>query len=160
MDYAALKAELTTDPLERGYAAMDADAAAASLNAADRTVVETGKYVNTKSLYSTLGAAAAETIIGKLEAAAASASPLAPIVKRAVSWFLPSEQGIDVGNTVTRGMIDQLVTASVLTSEEAASLNAIAEKTVSRAAELGLGTALNTDVEIARGTRPIVQQET
>lgn len=38
MDLAALKAELTTDPLVRGYAGMTDVQAAASLNAADRSV--------------------------------------------------------------------------------------------------------------------------
>lgn len=38
MDLNALKAELTVDPLGRGYSAMDDKAAAASLNAINRTV--------------------------------------------------------------------------------------------------------------------------
>lgn len=38
MDLSALRTELTTDPLRRGYAAMSDAAAAADLNAANRTV--------------------------------------------------------------------------------------------------------------------------
>jgi hypothetical protein len=137
MDYTKLKSELTVDPLGRGYAAMTAEHAAENLNTADRTRVIAETFVNAKTLYSRLGAVAAETVIQKLEAGAASDSPFAPVLKRAVQWILPSEEGIDVGNAVTRGLLDQLA-GPLLTAEEAAAIKAIAEETVSRATELGL----------------------
>lgn len=138
MDYAKLKAEIQTDPLGRGYSAMTAEQVAASLNAVNRTRVIPEAFVNAKSLYSSLGAAAAETVIQKLEAGASGDSPLAPVLKRAVQWILPSEQGIDLGNAVTRGLLDQL-SGPLLTAEEVAAIKAIAEEAVSRAQELGLG---------------------
>jgi|GEM_PF-4834661 len=147
--YQVLTAEIRDDPLGRGYANLSAQEAADSLNARNRTRVVPLSFVNAKTLYARLGAAVAEMIIQKLEAGAASDSPLAPILKRACQWIRPSEQGIDVGNPVTRTMVDAL-TGGLLTEDEARLLKGLAEESVSRAEELGLPYVGGHHVEYAR----------
>ncbi len=80
------------------------------------------------------GPAAAEVILMKLEAAAATmlASADQPtkvtgsLLKRQLG-FLAGE-GLDFGSAALRGMLDQFAAASILTSDEVAGLKAIAEQ--------------------------------
>lgn len=107
------------------------------LNALTETVAVAGSFINEKTLYSQLGAAAAESILQKLEAAAATN----PYVKRALHWMTPAEQGIDLGNPVARGMIELLATeagGNVFTVEEANSLKKLGEAKRSPAQVAGL----------------------
>ena len=76
-----------------------------------------------------------DAVLVALETAATSDSLLA----RAIDW-LKNENGLDVGNGSTRSMIDELTTASVLTSSQATTIKSMAESKISRASELGLGT--------------------
>lgn len=144
MDYDKLKNELVNDPLGIGYSALtDADASVA-LNAKNRVVVEE-TFVNAKTVMATLGATAGATFLDALASAAAS--------NRAISWamdFIKSDSGIDVGNTETRNMLDSLVAANVLNSADVATVKSLAEKTVSRGEELGLGLVKPGDVSYAR----------
>jgi hypothetical protein len=71
----------------------------------------------------------AETILQKLEGAAQVDGPLKAVLARAVSWLSSYAGGIDIGNAYTRGMLDTLVTATVLTEEEVTALKGLADET-------------------------------
>ena len=132
MNYAALKREIVTDPLGRGYASMTDQQIADSLNTADRTTI-VPTVVGALGIMRLVGPAIGAGILDKIEAAANSDSRL--------KWFLRelSAQGVDLGHPVTRATIDELVVTGVLTQTEADSLKRAAERTVSRAKELELG---------------------
>jgi hypothetical protein len=101
---------------------------ASALQAVTATrVVE--KMLTARGMYAALGPTAAETILQKLEGAAQVEGPFKAVLTRAVDWLNAYAGGIDVGNAYTRGMLDTLVTATVLTAEEVAALKAIAEET-------------------------------
>ena len=145
MDYLALTAELTADPLGIGYAAMKDAQAAAALNAPTRpTVVE--HFVNAKEVLAVLGAVAGAAFLDALDAVAVDNS--------AVRWamtFIRSDSGIDAGNAETRAMLDQLATAGVLDAASVATIKTLAERQISRAEELGLPPVTEGDVQFARG---------
>jgi hypothetical protein len=118
MDYAALKAEVHANPA-------CADALAAKDCAALAAIVSTGR-TSTQSRFVTARTilaecAAGSAILDALEAVAGSMSAVKWAVK-----FLGQDSGLDVGNAVTQGMIDQLAAASVLTSTQAAQLKGLA----------------------------------
>ena len=79
------------------------------------------------------GPVAAALVLDKLEAAA----PSVPALKWAFG-FLKTAEGLDIGHPATQGMIDQLATAAVITSDEADKLKALALQPASRAEVLGL----------------------
>lgn len=88
-------------------------------------------YIDSRGLYSLFGPVDGETVIGGMEAVAASDSPLAPIMKRALKWLdrpdLEGRQGgVNLGDPATRAMIDAL-TGSAFTPQQAATLKALGE---------------------------------
>jgi hypothetical protein len=126
----SLALELSTDPLARGYAAMNTDQTLASLATANRAVVvET--YVTDRTLFSKLGPAVAVSILGKLAGSTDAA------VMRASAW-VTSAVGFNIGDPVAQGMIDSLTAAGLFTAAEGASLKGLATVTKSRADELGI----------------------
>lgn len=133
MNYRKLKDELVNDPLARGYSGMTDQEAADSLNTPDR-IVTCECRATIRSLMADLGPTEADDIITALEAAATNNN----ITARALKLLSPAEGGIDLGHASTRAQIDGLVTAGVLTSVQGTALKGLAEKTVSRAEELGL----------------------
>lgn len=133
MRWDVLRSEITSDPLSRGYSSMTDDQVAASLNAKDRVVVEQ-TFVTAKDLMARMDPSVAATILQKLEAEAANN----PVVKWIMSFITGGGEGIDLGHVNTRAQIDALVAGGVLAPTEGASLKALAERTVSRAEELGL----------------------
>ncbi len=143
MNYAALKREIETDPLGRGYASMTDQQIADSLNTADRTTI-VPTVVGALGIMRLVGPTMGAQILNKLEAAAAQDSRL--------KWFLRElpTSGIDLGHTVTFATVDELVVAGVLTQTEADALKRAAERTVTRAEELGLGVVRAGDVQAAR----------
>lgn len=156
MDYTILSAELADDPLGRGYAAMTDQEVVDSLHAEDRTQV-----VIVFATWRTLLAAAGPTVTATIKAKIGAAAESNPAIALASDMLATYSDGggLDMGHAYTRGVIDSLVTAEVLTADEAAVLKAVAERTVSRAVELGLSGVEASAVGIARGTRPLVQQE-
>ena len=128
-----MRGELGSDPLGRGYAGMTDEQVAASLNAKDRKVVQQ-TMVTAKELMARMEPNAAASILQKLESASATNN----VVKWIMSFLTGAGEGIDVGHANTRAQIEALVAAGVLTATEGASLKALAERTVSRAEELGL----------------------
>lgn len=71
------------------------------------------------------GPIAADALLSKLEAFAATAHPMASIVKRALK-FLAQAEGLDIGSPATQGLLTQLSAGGVLTTEEVAGLRAMA----------------------------------
>jgi hypothetical protein len=71
------------------------------------------------------GALAADALMTKLEGFAATAHPMASIVKRALK-FLAQAEGLDIGSPATLGLIDALQAGGVITAEERNGLRAMA----------------------------------
>jgi len=130
---------------------MNAEVAAASLNHADRVVLMSNR-VNERDVLADWNGdpIAANTFLVKLETVAASGTPLGSIVKRAIGWMRPSEEGIDAGHPSTRAIMDALAEAGAITAQDVAQFKSLGEQTVSRATELGIGTVTPGAVEDAR----------
>lgn len=73
------------------------------------------------------GPVAADAMLTKLEAFAASAHPLASIVQRALK-FLAQTEGLDIGSPTTQALIAQLAAAGVITTAERDGLAAMATR--------------------------------
>lgn len=73
------------------------------------------------------GPIAADAVLGKLEAFAASAHPLASVVRRALK-FLATPDGLDIGSPATQAMLDALAGGGAITAGEAAALKALASE--------------------------------
>lgn len=141
MDYAALAAEVATDPNAKGYATFLPDSPGhveRLLNEQTEMLVKP-RMVTARAILAECASGA--TILDKLEAASAASSP----VKWAVR-FLGQEAGIDVGNAATQSMIGQLVAGDVLTAAEGDQLKTLAKQKASRAEVLGLGYVTELDL--------------
>jgi hypothetical protein len=141
----SLQQELTTDPLGRGYQQFVPDCPGTlcdMLNAMSYSMPKT-KFVTARGLLAEHGIAGAQ-ILDKLEAAAASNS--------AVKWAMKfiTADGIDVGHSTTRSLLDQLV-GTVLTQTECDLLKFMAVQPASRAEVLGLGYVQEHNVRAALG---------
>jgi hypothetical protein len=130
MDYAILKAEITDDPLGRGYAAMTDAEAAASLNAPSRTrpVTCIDPAVALKacvpSEFKALATADKQTFLGVLA--------IGPV---------------DPSNATIKAIFADIFAAGTTTR---ANLLALATEPCSRAEELGLGVLSAGDITRAR----------
>jgi hypothetical protein len=111
-----------------------------------RVAVPRPTMMTERGLYALLGPEAAEAILQALEAA----GEVNPVVKRALSWLKPPSDGIDLGDASTRGVLDALVTATVLTAEQVAALKGLAETTMSLVEAAGLGSVHLGDIQNAR----------
>lgn len=99
-------------------AARDLDAIAAIMSAG-RVAVQP-RFITARTILAECGAAGA----GILDALTAASS-----VSSAVKWaltFLSQDSGLDVGNAVTQGMIDQLAGIGALTADQATALKDLA----------------------------------
>lgn len=141
----SLQAEIQNDPLNRGYAAHIPHAPGLIVNMLNEYIymAPKQKFVNARGILANLGLAGA-TILDKLEAATGTNS--------AVKWAMKfmTLDGIDVGNTVTRQVLDSLV-GTVLTQQEVDMLKDLALQPASRAEVLGLGTVEESQVRSAIG---------
>jgi hypothetical protein len=130
MDYQALAAELTDDPLARGYAGMDDDQAAADLNTAYRT--RTRAYVYGWEIFNATDSAE----YGALTDAQKS------------SWdALCAIFQIDTASGVAKSREAELFGAGTTTRSN---LQALRIEDISRATELGLPWIRTGDVTYAR----------
>ena len=132
-----LSDEIDNDPTGKGYAAFLPDQpghVVELLNEQTETMVKS-RMITARGIMSDYpgGAALAAGVLDKLEAAAASI----PALKWAMG-FLKTTDGLDIGHSATQGMITQLATATVITSDEADKLKALALQPASRAEVLGL----------------------
>jgi len=141
-----LKNEIINDPLGIGYSQMTDQEVADSLNAKIRSKI-VNRMVNERSVLAEFSTPlAAETFLQKLEAIATQN----PIIKRAIRWMTPDQDGIDVGHPSTIDMINELVTAYVLTQNEADEFLNMAKQLCSRSEELGLGVVGDGHVKSVR----------
>lgn len=86
-----------------------------------------------RTVVATLGVIAGETFLSALEAFAVAALPAEhpmlpyqPGIARQLAWL--KRDGLDVGDTNTRAMMDALVSAGVLAAESVAALKALGEE--------------------------------
>jgi len=130
MDIPALKAELTTDPLTRGYAGMSDEAAAADLNTVYRT--KTRDTVPGSEIFNATddGEFGALTDVQKSQ------------------WInLCGVDAIDTSSGVAKSLEAALFGGGTATR---VNLAAVRSPAASRAVELGLGTVVASHVEQAR----------
>lgn len=129
MNFAALKTELTTDPLARGYAGMGDEAAAVSLNAPNRTpdreTLDSGLLMScvVRSEYDALSAADKDYF---RQVIAAGSVPITSALRQGIGNVFGAA-------TTTR-----------------ANIIAALKRVGSRAEELGLGSVTTSDVARAR----------
>jgi CBS domain-containing protein len=141
----SLQQELTTDPLGRGYQQFIPDCPgtlADMLNAPIYTMPKQ-RFVNARGVLAQHGMSGA-VILDKLEAAAATNS----VVKWAMRFM--AADGIDVGHSTTRTLLDALV-GTVLTQAECDLLKDMAVQPASRAEVLGLGYVQEQNIYAALG---------
>lgn len=130
MDYAALRQEITADPLALGYSGMTDANAAVKLNAFD-----TGRTLSRR-------------VIGKNELMTAisdSEWPTTAILQHKLSILFACDT-IDASNANVRGVFAAIFPAGATRT----ALLALATRVVSRADELGLGTVQAADVALVR----------
>jgi hypothetical protein len=141
MTLQALKDELTNDPLGRGYSGMSDEAAADSLNTANRSCLEP---ISSAELLAWSGNGATDgSMLCRYEriqeAAAASASnTVRGACIAALGMIERDGTSLDLNKPDRMAMLDALVAGGVLTAAEKTSLLALATITCSRAVELGL----------------------
>jgi hypothetical protein len=101
--------------------------AIAELVSVDRTKVQAPFMVSERGIMDKYpgGPLAADAVLAKLEAFAASAVPGSGPVKRALK-FLGTADGLDIGAATTRAQLDVLATAGVITTTEATNLKSLA----------------------------------
>lgn len=146
MFYNTLKAELTDDPVGRGYAAMTAEQAAASLNAADRSVQ------GPVPIGDVLRWSAGVDGIYMLREASERGTPKKRQMADAALQLVnhPHVVELDVTDPELAAMLDGLVALSVFTSEQVDALKARGVRTISRAEQLGIAPVKPGHVEKAR----------
>lgn len=141
-DLQALKTELDTDPEGRGYVDMTDEQAADDLMEKRYIGEKRATYL---TIAAELGDATARSLIDALDSAEASDK----LVREALHRIRQSD-GVNLGDPVTRGLLDQFVTNDLLTSEEAAAIKGLAENLLNRAEQLGIGTVRPGTVQMAR----------
>jgi len=108
--------------LDELRAARDLDGLAAALNAEPEMTVQQ-RFVTARAVMA--GCPDGNAILDALDAAA----PQNSAVRRAVT-FLQQEAGLDIGDSYTQHMIDELARINVLTTDQASQLKALALKPV------------------------------
>ena len=131
MNKAALKNELTDDPLGRGYSGMSDSAAADSLNAANRAVV---RSVSAQSQRMWLAGEIHQKIAAGVDTGATDT--LKGICRSALLMATNEDEYVRADHLA---LLDALVAGGILTQAEADALDDKADATISRAEELGLG---------------------
>lgn len=141
-----LKAELTQDPLGRGYASMGHDEAAESLNVANRIVV---RKISKNQI---LRWSAETGGIAKLRNAVATFSNGRQAASDAALAMLQTEIGDLHLDAEVMALLNSLVAGNVLTDSDRSKLLTRAVETVSRCDELcGAGSVCdNQDIYVAR----------
>ena len=169
LDYSALKSELTTDPLARGYGPMSDSAAAIDLNTVYRPspapLLDILQYIvelnhrtqqGTDTTYSTiLGRLyhAAESTVGGDPFGRGVGNEITLVQLHACKFFIalfesPQIASIDYGDTnLPTGQVNG---AGVWSAGHATAIEALSDSKISRAAELGFPVLGAGDVAIAR----------
>lgn len=139
-----LQTELTTDPLNRGYAQYIPDCPGILVNLLNDPIYQKHKtrFVTARTVLAEVAGGA--EILDKLETAAQTNS--------AVKWAMRfvTTDGIDVGYPATQQLLDSLV-GSVLTQAECDALKNMALQPASRAEVLDLPYVQEHDIRTALG---------
>ena len=130
MDRASLKAEVTSDPLGRGYVGMTDQQVADSLNTKNRAVV---RPVAPSTQRMWMAGAIHQKIATGVES-----GPNDTIKGLCRSALLMATTDDDYIRDDHKALLDALVAAGIITQTEADALDDKADKTITRAAELGL----------------------
>lgn len=140
-----LSDEITNDPKGKGYAAFLPDQpghVVELLNAPTETAPKE-RIITSRGVASVLGLIESENFLQSLEefsTATLDAShpllPYQPGIKRQIAWL--STQGLDLGDPLTRALLDTLAGVGIITALAATKLKDAALKPVSRAEVLGL----------------------
>ena len=141
-----LRSELTADPLGRGYATMSDDEVAASLNGATIAVWEPVPVEQVKAWAVRQMTPGGQFLLKALKVAAAgdsAAAGLADTILEGVGMNMPGWRMDDDQNI---GLMMAAVQAGFLTEAQITGLRALGQKTISRAAQLGLGVVTVGDV--------------
>jgi len=144
MDYAALKALISTMPNE----AAAADAEVLTWLTTPSVTRAMPYDATVRSLMADLGPTLADSLLTKLEGAAAGNS----IVKRALALLDPAQGGLDLAHPNTRAQLQALV-PGVLAQSDVDALLALSDRTISPAEDAGLGAPRLGDVIEARSGR-------
>jgi hypothetical protein len=147
MDYVAIKAELTTDPLGRGYASMSDAQAVASLNAVDRAVPNTS--VRAKDVWARIDSAELATLLA-LTSNAGIAQKTAIQLILGLGDIDPSNASTQQAFVAAFGAASKTVKNLTGASGGDFSGKDLRVTPVSRAEELGLGQIVIGDVQNAR----------
>lgn len=162
MNLATLKAELDDDPLGVGYAAMLREQDEATLVPDDEEIAES-LNAKTRNGYKPLGSlallawGAANGRLAKINDAATKSGDYTAIgtaprsVAMAADRMLArADTELDLANPHHAALVQALVLAKVLTTEDKVELMAMASTRISRGEELGLGHVTPSDVANAR----------
>lgn len=129
-----LKNEYTNDPLDRRYSNMTVQEFIESLETPNRTIVIPETRITELGILEAFdNPADGEAFMQKIELVALNNDLIARIIK-----WVQQERGLDVGNSKTRAVLDSLVGVATITQTEVDTIKALAEKSASRAEELGL----------------------
>jgi len=134
MDTDRLIEEITADPLNRGYSAMDDSALWASLSTKDRAKL---RILNSRQL---LEWSAENGRYMKLENAAANVAlgdGMRSVVKAAIKLLDRPDTELDLSVPSHASMMGALVLSGVFSSDDQASLEQLATVNISRAEEIG-----------------------
>jgi len=131
-DIEAIAQEITDDPLGRDYASMTDQQVADDLNAEQRTV-----YVDV-SVSTLAGTVEMEGIYEKLQGASTDEAAKLLRIASNQSPITALVYGNPTRRTQIDGMLDQLVSDDVITSDDAGKLRQLGNKQISRSQELGL----------------------
>ena len=103
------------------------------------------QWITERRLFALFAPERAEAILQGFEAAA----QVDPIAARALRW-IRSENGVDVGEPASQALLDTWAAAGICTVEEAATLKALGQETVSPAQAAGLGEVLPGEIDTVR----------
>lgn len=137
--------EILNDPTGKGYAAFlpgQPGHVCDLLNAKTETLPKE-RIITSRGVASALGIIDGENFLESLEnfstATLAADNPLLPYqpgIKRQIAWL--STSGLDLGDALTRQLLDTLAAAGVITTAAATTLKTVALQPASRAEVLGL----------------------
>ncbi|ODT85358.1 MAG: hypothetical protein ABS69_00875 [Nitrosomonadales bacterium SCN 54-20] len=141
-----LNNEIANDPKAKGYAALLPDKPGVVcdlLNEKTESLPEP-RQISSRGVASALGLIDGEAFLKALEnfstATLQSTDPLLPYqpgIKRQIQW-LSTEAGLDLGDALTRQLLDTLASAGIITTAAATTLKNLAMQPASRAEVLGL----------------------
>lgn len=146
MKIQTIKTELETDPLGLGYSGMDDSAAAVAFNEKTRSKLEP---ISSAEL---LAWSANNTRLQSIKSAAESGADdtIKSVAQAAYLMITRDDTTLDLNLADRVALLDALVSYSVLTADDKASLESLATVAISRGEELGVGLVRAGDVIQAR----------